>query len=212
MIIKLDYADNGLYALKTIFNKKEKNHYIRYVVDEFSIERAIEDIEDNKNVVALDYEGDIQYLNTLKKKPNVPIIITKELKEMNELAISFVMQQIPNWIVVSIKTPEDFCDMRLISRLSEKFPNIRFCGGKFLRLPGCNIGCIRCEDIPEKIPDSKISYYTEKCSCIMTTMHIEDVSGLQYIYRSDMKELENKKMQVDKKKRVIKSLDDLNNF
>ena len=215
MIIQMDYEDNGLYAIKTNYNKKEKYHYIRYVVDEFSIDRAIEDIKGNKYVVALDYEGDIQYLNSLKERPeNIPVIVTKELRDVNELSIAFLMQKLPNWVVVAIKTPEDFCDMRVVENLSNKFKNIRFCGGKFLRLPSCNIGCILRENIPEKIPESKINFYTEKCSCIISTMHIDEVQGLEYIYKKNVKSAEDIKpvIQQDSKKKAIDSMADILNL
>lgn len=207
MIIQLDYSDNGLYAIKTTYNKKEKYHYIRYIVDEFSIDRAIEDIKDNKYVVALDYEGDLQYLFTLKERPDVPLIVTKEFKEINELSIAFYMQKFPDWVTVSIMTPENFCDMRLIEVLSLKYPNIRFCGGKFLRLPSCNVGCIMHKDIPDKIAESKIQYSTEGCACIITTMPIDEVQNVEFIYREDKVKTEEKKEET--KKRVINNLEEL---
>ena len=151
MIIKLEYQDIGLVGIKTNYNNKVKNNYIRYIVDEFCIERAIKDSENNKWVVALDYEGDNQYLFNIPNKPNIPVIVTKEFKEINELSIAFFMKSLPDWVIVSIKTPSDFCDMRLVESLSLEFPNIRFCGGKFLRLPTCRIGCIQRDEIPAKI-------------------------------------------------------------
>ena len=58
MIIKLDYQDIGLVGIKTNYNGKIKNHYIRYIVDEYSIDKAIREVKNNnKWVVALDYEG-----------------------------------------------------------------------------------------------------------------------------------------------------------
>ena len=207
MIIRLDYEDNGLYAIKTNYNKKEKYHYIRYVVDEFSIDRAIEDIKDNKYVVALDYEGDIQHLFSIQEPPSVPIIVAKEFQEINELSIAFYMQKFPDWVIVSIITPENFSDMRVIENLSQKFKNIRFCGGKFLRLPTCNVGCIMREDIPDKIAESKVSYYTEGCACIITTMSIDEVEGVEFIYRNDKQKVEEQKEET--KKKIINNLTDL---
>ena len=78
MIIKLDYQDIGLVGIKTNYNGKIKNHYIRYIVDEYSIDKAIREVKNNnKWVVALDYEGDIQYLFNVQEKPTIPVIFTK---------------------------------------------------------------------------------------------------------------------------------------
>ena len=210
MIIKLEYQDIGLVGIKTNYNNKVKNNYIRYIVDEFCIERAIKDSENNKWVVALDYEGDNQYLFNIPNKPNIPVIVTKEFKEINELSIAFFMKGLPDWVIVSIKTPSDFCDMRLVESLSLEFPNIRFCGGKFLRLPTCRIGCIQRDEIPAKISDNKISCYTEGCACAMITMPIEEVEGVDMLFKD--REEEKVILKEENKKKIISSIEDLFNM
>ena len=210
MIIKLEYEDIGLVGIKTNYNNKIKNHYIRYIVDEYSIEKAIKEVRNNKWVVALDYEGDNQHLFTLEEKPNIPVIVTKEFTEVTELGIDFFMSYVPDWVIVSIKTPSDFCDMRMVETLSKKYPNIRFCGGKFLRLPTCHIGCIQRDEVPAKIADSKISYYTEGCACAMVTMNIEDVEGVDLLFKD--KEEEKVILKEERKKKIINSIDDLFNL
>lgn len=207
MIIKLEYEDIGLVGIKTNYNNKVKNHYIRFIVDEYCVEKAIKEAENNKWVVALDYEGDFQYLFNLEEVPKIPVIITKEFTEVNELSIAFFMTKVPDWVIVSIKTPEDFSDMRLVDNLSKQYSNIRFCGGKFLRLPSCRIGCIQREEIPSKIADSKISYYTEGCACAMVTMNIEDVEGVDLLFKE--KEAEKIILKEENKKKIISSIEDL---
>lgn len=207
MIIKLEYEDIGLVGIKTNYNNKVKNHYIRFIVDEYCVEKAIKEAENNKWVVALDYEGDFQYLFNLEEVPKIPVIITKEFTEVNELSIAFFMTKVPDWVIVSIRTPEDFSDMRLVDNLSKQYSNIRFCGGKFLRLPSCRIGCIQREEIPSKIADSKISYYTEGCACAMVTMNIEDVEGVDLLFKE--KEAEKIILKEENKKKIISSIEDL---
>ena len=117
------------------------------------------------------------------------------------------MTKVPDWVIVSIRTPEDFSDMRLVDNLSKQYANIRFCGGKFLRLPSCRIGCIQREEIPSKIADSKISYYTEGCACAMVTMNIEDVEGVDLLFKE--KEAEKIILKEENKKKIISSIEDL---
>lgn len=210
MIIQLEYQDIGLVGIRTNYENKVKNHYIRYIVDEYSIDKAIKEVKNNKWVVALDYEGDVQYLYNIVEKPTVPVIVTKEMKEINELSISFYIKTMPDWVIVSIKTPSDFCDMRLIEQLSKEYKNVRFCGGKFLRLPECNIGCIQRSDIPGKVTDSKVEYYTEGCACILKTMPIEEVEGVDLLFKD--KEEEKEKQKVENKKKMISNIEDLLNM
>lgn len=216
IVIRMDYEGIGVVGIRTNFNGKIRNHYIRYVVDEYSIDKAILETKGNKWVVAFDYVGDYQHLFDIVEKPSIPVIITKELKDINELSINFFMKSIPDWVTVSIKTPSDFCDMRVIENLSMKFPNIRFCGGKFLRLPNCRIGCIQKEDIPKSISENKISFYTEGCACALLTMNYDDVEGKEILFKdvsTDNLSIE-KEVQVNeiKKKKVISSIEDLLNM
>ena len=138
------------------------------------------------------------------------MIVTREFTDVNELAISFFVKSLPDWVIVSIKTPADFCDMRLVEGLSKQFPNIRFCGGKFLRLPTCRIGCIQKEEIPVKIADSKISYYTEGCACAKITLPIEEVEGIDMLFKD--REEEKVVLKEERKKKIINSIDDLFNM
>lgn len=209
MIVRIEYQ-NTISAIKTKYKGKEKSHYIRFVVDEYSIQSALERVRDNKWVVALDYEGDISYLNNVKYDVNdKPVIIFKQLDEISELTIKSIMRRIPLWVRVAIKTPEDFNNMRVIFDLSKKYPNIRFCGGNFLRLGGCNVGCIGREDIPRKVAESKIDYYTKGCNCIIKTLNIEDIEGYEFIYSSEEDKLKSIKDEKVDSKRVVKSLRDL---
>lgn len=209
MVVQVNYQDD-LVTIESLENGKKKNNYIRYIVDEFSLEKAIKDLDNNKWAVAIDYIGDTDYLFQVEKHPKKPIIITKEFKNITELSIDFYMTMIPDWVVVSIKTPNDFCDMRLVESLSKKYNNIRFCGGKFLRLPNCNIGCIRREDIPARIGETKVSYYTEGCACIIKTVSLEELSEFGTYRLINKESIEEQEEQVEKeKKRVINSLSDL---
>jgi hypothetical protein len=166
-------------------------------------------VRGNKWVVALDYEGDNQHLFDIEEKPAIPVIVTKEFVDMTELSIDFFMSCIPNWVVVSIKTPNDFCDMRLVETLSKKYDNIRFCGGKFLRLPTCRIGCIQQEDLPKSVVESKLPYYTEGCACPLKSMHIDEVEDKELLFKDPDVEREIKKQET--KKKVLNSIDDLFN-
>ena len=209
MIVRIEYQ-NTISAIKTKYKGREKSHYIRFIVDEYSIQSALEKVRDNKWVVALDYEGDISYLNNVKyKEYDKPVIVFREIEKVTEDIIRELMKSVPFWVRVAVKTPGDFNDMRVIFNLSKKYPNIRFCGGKFLRLDGCNIGCIGREDIPRKVAESKIDYYTKGCNCIIKTHNIEEVEGYEFIYSSEEEKLKKIKEEKADSKRVVKNLRDL---
>ena len=210
MIIKLEYEDRGIVGIKTNYKNKVKNHYIRFIVDEFSIDKVIQEVKNNKWVVALDYEGDYQYLFNLQERPTIPVIVTKYFEEITELGIDYFVSSIPSWVYAAVKTSKTFSDMRIIEKLSLKYPNIRFCGGKFLRLPTCKIGCIQREEIPSKVTDYQLSYYTEGCACALETMHLEDVEGIEFIFKDI--EPEKEIVKEGAKKKTVNNIEDLFKF
>lgn len=205
MLIKLDYRENGIVGIKTTHKNKIRHHYLRFIVDEYSIDNALNHSEINDWLIALDYEGDMAYLWGYDRVPNIPVIVTKKVDSVTEIEVGFIVKQIPSWVRIAIKTPKEFSDMRLIKEISLKYPNVRFCGGNFVRLPGCNIGCIQESDLPLPINQSKIEYITEGCACIKKTIALEDFEGAELLYTIVNKDnIKNKN-----KKAVIKDLRDL---
>lgn len=210
LIVSMDYEDIGLVCVRTTRNGKIRNNYIRYIVDEYSIDKAIRNTKSNKWVVALDYVGDYQYLFNIEEKPSIPVIVSKSFVDINELSIGFFMKCVPDWVIVSIKTPADYCDMKMVETLCMQYPNIRFCGGKFLRLPTCRVGCIQKEDLPKPVAESKIPYYTEGCACAIITKPIDEVEDKELLFKDPEVEKEIKKEET--KKKVLSSIDDLFNI
>ena len=209
MIIRVEYQ-NDISAIKTKYKGKEKSHYIRFIVDEYSLQPALDRVRENKWVVGLDYEGDISFLQNIQyKEKDKSVIVIRELKDVNETTVRNIIKKIPIWVRVVIYTPEDFSDMKFIFEMSKKYPNLRFSGGKFLRLEGCNIGCITKEDIPKKVAESKIDYFTKGCSCIIKTVDIEDVEGYEFVYSEEEEKLKDIKEENTDGKIVIKNLRDL---
>ena len=47
LIVSMDYEDIGLVCVRTTRNGKIRNNYIRYIVDEYSIDKAIRNTKSN---------------------------------------------------------------------------------------------------------------------------------------------------------------------
>lgn len=219
MVIKMEYQDIGIVGIRTKnWNDKVKIHYINYIVDEFSIDSAINEVNTgfNKYIVSLEYVGDLHRLFLIEEKPKVPVLIKRELEDVTELSIAFIVKTIPDWVRLCIKTPTDFCDMKLVESVCKKFPNVHFCMGKFLRLNNCNIGCLRREEIPKKITDQKYNFYTEGCACPMYAIPLEEVENVDIIFKDKEEQKQIKKQEIKQQikeegtsKKVISNLSDL---
>lgn len=178
MILKLKYEDLTGNAARGEVNGKNVNFYMRVQVDEMNIVEAIEKLRGNRYVVALDYVGELSFLNTIDTS-GVNIIVTREVKTLDD-SLDFLFSEVKPNIRVALKLPDDFKDMRAIHAYSQRYPNARFCGGKLIRLEGCNVGCIAREDISKKIPNSRISVVTEGCGCVLRNIHIDDVDVIEF--------------------------------
>ena len=74
---------------------------------------------------------------------SVPISMRYPLpKDATFESLSTLLSTIPQLIRICIVTPVGFHDLLLVHKISEQFPNVGFCGGSFLKLPGCSFGCL----------------------------------------------------------------------
>lgn len=218
MLVKMEYQDIGVAGLKTNYDSKVKTHYIDYIVDEYTIDTAIQEVNEgfNKYTVCLQYEGDLQRLFMIDEKPKCPVLVKRELEDVTELAITFLVKMVPDWVRLCIKTPSDFSDMRLVESISKKYPNVHFCGGKLLRLKSCNVGCLRRDEIPKKISDQKFNFYVEGCACPLRCKPVEELEGVDIIIKDKYEHKKVKKEEVKEQikeevtsKKVISNLSDL---
>lgn len=81
-----------------------------------------------------------------------PVIYQVDLREyaadaITQAFLSDYSTGIPECIRVVYKLPVDYYDMATIWNISQKYPNVSFCGGKLIAIPGTNLGCIRQQDI-----------------------------------------------------------------
>ena len=93
MLVKMEYQDIGVAGLKTNYDSKVKTHYIDYIVDEYTIDTAIQEVNEgfNKYTVCLQYEGDLQRLFMIDEKPKCPVLVKRELEDVTELSITFLV-------------------------------------------------------------------------------------------------------------------------
>lgn len=178
MILSLSYEDITGSAVRGEVNGKSVNFFMRVKVNESNIEEALTKLKGNKWVVAFDYVGDPEFLKTVDIGDSV-VIITKEVEKL-DMNVDFLLNGLDRRVRVVLKLPKTYTDMKSIYDYSRKYPNVRFCGGKFLRLEGCNIGCIGQSDVFRKVPDSKLSIVSEGCSCVFQNIHIDDLDVVEF--------------------------------
>lgn len=173
MLAKIKYADIRGNVLTGTVNDKEETFLMRVTVDKDNIVDAITKLGSHKNVVAFDYYGEVDGLVNLPATQK-PVILHKSIEGV-DVNLDMFLLSVPAGIRVALKVPNNYCDMRSIIDASKKYPNVTFCGGNLIRLPGASIGCIKQCDLVKKVAESKIPLVCKGCSCIIPNVCYEDI-------------------------------------
>jgi hypothetical protein len=179
MIVKLKHEDVKGNTLRVEINGKSTFAYMRVATNPDNIVEALTTHGINRNVIAFDYVGDVQTLNTLKIG-KTPVIIQFVLDTIDS-TVDDIMESINNSkIRVVIKLPSEYADMQTIEEYSLKYPNLRFCGGHFLRIDTCNIGCVSFSDLPKSAGKNKARLVCQGCSCADDTYDINEFDIVEF--------------------------------
>lgn len=159
MLLQVDYKEVQNTGAKGEVDGKRVNFYMIINVDETNFVDAVERFSFTKGVVAFNFVGNPTFLQTesIVRTVEKPILLRIPLENVNTIDIQQTMIQYPTNVRIVFVLPKDFKDMRLIYNESQKYANIRFEGGKLIRLIGCKIGAIGVEDIPRKVVLSRVS-------------------------------------------------------
>lgn len=180
ILVKVSYETAKLYEGKGVTAKvgnKKHQVYFKLYCDSSNITDCISLYKASDNIVMLDYLGDIPSSDI--EVPN-NIYITKTYDYgMNivEEDIVSVVNELPEFITPIIRLPLEYTDMQFIYNMSQKYKRVRFCGGTYFCLNGCNLGCCG-KDILDKrnIKYDKNSYMREGCSCALDTLMEDEVT------------------------------------
>lgn len=179
MILRLKYDELKADAVKGKVNGKAFSFFLRLVVDRSNLSEAIRRFTDNKLLLAFDYQDDPAALQGVDLGVK-PVLYTQQVETL-DINIDMLLNQLPAKMHLVCQLPSTFNDMRAIADYSRKYHNIRFCGGNFLHLEGCRLGCILASEIPRKFSDSRLPITTTGCASLMPTVDLADVEEPQFV-------------------------------
>lgn len=190
MVVNIDYDRVKGHTLKIVINDKEQIAYMRLRTVLSNIQSAIYDYDNTKEVIAyqlcgLDFETDMQRLKEMfYAPPNKPILYEIDFRDyplgsITVPVLASYCNQIPPYVRLVIKVPNEYADMGTVTAISQKYPNTAFCGGYLLRLPTANIGCLRVSDFKGLILTPKP--VVKGCGCVMSST---DADSVELIFNS----------------------------
>lgn len=180
MILHLKYEDipANANAVRGEVNGKVVNFYFRIKVNPSNIAEAVSRFRGNKYLAALDYEGDLAVLRTLDLS-GVPVMVVKEVDSLDD-TLDFLFSEVDSHVRVVLKLPSTFTDMQAVYNYSQRYENVRFCGGTLLRLEGCKVGCFGLEDLTKRFSNSRLSVIAEGCGCPVRNVALDEVGLLEF--------------------------------
>lgn len=156
VIVKADVETVSQFSSGSVFtlNGKQKiPAYFRLLVDDFTLDDAIEAYRGDNNIVALDYVGNLDILHEYNRARLQGIYMVREFEfgdNITEEDIVDMINRVPAEVTVLVKLSETYKDMRFVQTMCKKYRNLRFSGGILFALEGCRLGCCSKDILTER--------------------------------------------------------------
>ena len=179
VLVKVGYETAERFKGKGVSTKlgnKKHQVYFKLYCDDSNLAECVELAKTSGNIVMLEYQG----LPTSFEGVNTGGVYITKVHEygMNlcEDDIKDAISTTPEGVTTVIKLPLEYNDMRFIYNMSQKYTNVRFCGGTVFCIEGCRLGCCGRDILDKKgIKYNENQYIHEGCSCALETLAEEDV-------------------------------------
>ena len=124
-----------------------KKHDVRLCVvcDDLSLEKALAYARRNVNVLLLEYHGTGEFplykQLTRDRLSGVRLnVVVEQGMDMDEEDVRSLIAETPQGVRLVISLPDEYMDMRSITRLSSGYPSVRFYGNGLFPLRGSRVG------------------------------------------------------------------------
>lgn len=179
VIVKTSFENARHYRGKNVVTKienKKHNVYFRVVIDDYTIDEALKEVD--SNILVYDYQGmtsNPTYANL--SSTNLYITRTYELGyDISESDIIKILELTPLGVTPMLKLPNDYKDFEFICNMSSKYSRVRFCGGILFCVDGCKVGCCGRDILDKKsIKYNDNDYIKTGCACALDVFSDEDL-------------------------------------
>lgn len=172
------FENSGVRA--KVGNKKHQVYFKLYC-DDTDVKDCIDLYRSCGNIAMLEYRGAIESIEDLDLSGVYIAKVFDFGTNISEDDVEGVSSSLREGLVGVLRVPTEYKDMEFIYEMSQKYDNIRFCGGTTFCLDGCRLGCCG-RDILEKRNikfDSK-QYSHEGCCCAAETFDSTEVELEEY--------------------------------
>lgn len=203
VLVKVGYETASNFRGKGVGTKvgnKKHQVYFKLYCDDTNLKECLDLARHSANVVMLEYQG----IPLALENENIEGVYITQVHDygMNlcEEDVRDVVETTPKGVTPVIRLPLEYNDMQFIYNMSQKYSQIRFCGGTVFCLDGCRLGCCGRDILDSKgIKYNENQYIHEGCCCALETLNEEDVE----LVESKVKEKKSQSGGTRTKKKVM---------
>lgn len=179
IIVKTDYVGAKVFensGVRAKVGNKKHQVYFKVYCDDTDVEECIELYRNCGNIAMLEYRGAVESIAELDLHGVYIAKVFDFGTNITEEDVKGVSYSLREGLVGVVRVPTEYKDMQFIYDMSQKYNNIRFCGGTTFCLDGCRLGCCG-RDILDKrnIKYDEKQYFHEGCCCAAETFDATEV-------------------------------------
>lgn len=180
VIVKTGIETAKRYKGKAVVTKvgnKKHQVYFKVYCDDVDIAECVELYKSSSNILMLEYQGtEGGLLGVDLSNVYIAKVFDFGTNIVEEDIISLRDTQLPEGVVAVLRLPQEYCDMQFMYDMSQKYKDIRFCGGTVFCIDDCRLGCCG-RDILNKrgVKYDTSQYFYEGCCCAAETFLDTDV-------------------------------------
>lgn len=178
-------------SIKAKYNGKKQQVLLRLLCDETNVKEAVDLARVSKNVAMLEYQGNDEY-KALSLMRNTGVYIGRVFNcgnNIDESELERLVDDVPQCVTPIIYFPDDFSDLELVWKLAQKFPNVRFCGGKLFAIEGIKIGAVGLDTLDKAgIKYEEESYIIDGTMDVIDSVSFSDLSEIETSAKAEVKQ------------------------
>lgn len=175
MLLTLTYDEVKDGTVKGI--KDGRNVLLSMIVqaDSQTMDFALSKFRGNKNVVAIQYTGDMSDLPAFAIEEDCPkVFVAIPVPKLEEYVDAY-MARLDKRAYAVFEVPETYFDLRMAEYFCQKYPNLRVTGGNFYNITTVRLGYVDPAWIPRKIADSRVAKIAQGKRNLVTTYTIGEL-------------------------------------
>ncbi len=147
VVCSVDYSIARGYVGKQLtaqVDHKKHQVFLKLTCSENDLEDSLSLAKGSPNIVMVEYQGqlDSDAFRGINTRGIYVGVVKDAGADIDESDIDKLLEDIPDGVTLIIRLPKGYCDLGKLWELSNRYSNVRFCGGLLFEVDGVKIGMV----------------------------------------------------------------------